>query len=414
MKEKKFDGYGMFEQHPDYQKAIKRCANIYQRRYDLRSEFARDYTRIIFSQAYRRLKHKTQVFFAVEDDHVCTRSEHVNLVESISYTIAHQLGLNTELTKAIAVGHDLGHAPFGHGGETILTQIAQSHQLDRFWHEKNSLHFVDHIELLEDNQHNQYNLNLTYAVRDGIISHCGEMNQKNIIKREEYIDLNNYTKAGLYNPYTWEGCVVKMSDKIAYLARDIEDALRLKVLKQTKVDKLKLLINNVCKEYKFTAINNGTIVNYFIQDVCKNSNLSDGIALSDEAHEIMKIIMKFNYENIYLIDRLKIHANYVKLILNSIFDFLLKYDKLAKEKNTNIIDELLKDRDNYPQIIDSFICWLEKYSKITGMKRPEIYQNKIIYDFTKDDKAIIRCIIDYLSGMSDEYIIKIFNELISF
>ena len=118
-----------------------------------------------------------------------------------------------------------------------------------------------------------------------------------------------------------------MSDKIAYLARDIEDALRLKVLKQTKVDKLKLLINNVCKEYKFTAINNGTIVNYFIQDVCKNSNLSDGIALSDEAHEIMKIIMKFNYENIYLIDRLKIHANYVKLILNSIFDFLLKYDK---------------------------------------------------------------------------------------
>ena len=240
------------------------------------------------------------------------------------------------------------------------------------------------------------------------------MNQKNIIKREEYIDLNNYTKAGLYNPYTWEGCVVKISDKIAYLARDIEDALRLKVLKQTKVDKLKLLINNVCKEYKFTAINNGTIVNYFIQDVCKNSNLSDGIALSDEAHEIMKIIMKFNYENIYLIDRLKIHANYVKLILNSIFDFLLKYDKLAKEKNTNIIDELLKDRDNYPQIIDSFICWLEKYSKITGMKRPEIYQNKIIYDFTKDDKAIIRCIIDYLSGMSDEYIIKIFNELISF
>ncbi|MFQ7842216.1 MAG: metal-dependent phosphohydrolase, partial [Thomasclavelia spiroformis] len=116
----------------------------------------------------------------------------------------------------------------------------------------------------------------------------------------------------------------------------------------------------------------------------KNSNLSDGIALSDEAHEIMKIIMKFNYENIYLIDRLKIHANYVKLILNSIFDFLLKYDKLAKEKNTSIIDELSKDRNNYPQIIDSFICWLEKYSKIIGMKRPEIYQNKIIYDFTKD------------------------------
>ena len=74
------------------------------------------------------------------------------------YTIAHQLGLNTELTKAIAVGHDLGHAPFGHGGETILTDIAKSHDLDKFWHEKNSLHFVDHIELLEDNNHYQHNL----------------------------------------------------------------------------------------------------------------------------------------------------------------------------------------------------------------------------------------------------------------
>ena len=405
MTKKIFEHVAMNENNPDFQKAISRLKPLYQRSNDLRSEFGRDYTRIIFSLAYRRLKHKTQVFFAVKDDHVCTRSEHVNLVESISYTIANYLGLNTELTKAIAVGHDLGHAPFGHGGERIIDEIAKEYGLQSFWHEQNSLHFIDEIETLEDNSHHHHNLNLTYAIRDGIISHCGEMNQKNIIKREEYIDLNNYTKAGLYNPYTWEGCVVKMSDKIAYLARDIEDALRLKVLKQTKVDKLKLLINNVCKEYKFTAINNGTIVNYFIQDVCKNSNLSDGIALSDEAHEIMKIIMKFNYENIYLIDRLK---------LNSIFDFLLKYDKLAKEKNTNIIDELLKDRDNYPQIIDSFICWLEKYSKITGMKRPEIYQNKIIYDFTKDDKAIIRCIIDYLSGMSDEYIIKIFNELISF
>ena len=336
MTKKIFEHVAMNENNPDFQKAISRLQPLYQRSNDLRSEFGRDYTRIIFSLAYRRLKHKTQVFFAVKDDHVCTRSEHVNLVESISYTIANYLGLNTELTKAIAVGHDLGHAPFGHGGERIIDEIAKEYGLQSFWHEQNSLHFIDEIETLEDNSHHHHNLNLTYAIRDGIISHCGEMNQKNIIKREEYIDLNNYTKAGLYNPYTWEGCVVKMSDKIAYLARDIEDALRLKVLKQTKVDKLKLLINNVCKEYKFTAINNGTIVNYFIQDVCKNSNLSDGIALSDEAHEIMRIIMKFNYENIYLIDRLKIHANYVKLILNSIFDFLLKYDKLLKPHSKEI------------------------------------------------------------------------------
>ena len=150
------------------------------------------------------------MFFAVKDDHVCTRSEHVNLVESISYTIANYLGLNSELTKAIAVGHDLGHAPFGHGGERIINELAKKYGLESFWHERNSLHFIDNIETLEDNLHHRQNLNLTYAVRDGIISHCGEMNQKCIVKRNEYIDLNDYTSAGLYNPYTWEGCVVEV------------------------------------------------------------------------------------------------------------------------------------------------------------------------------------------------------------
>ena len=133
--------------------------------------------------------------------------QHINLLLSLIHiSIANYLGLNTELTKAIAVGHDLGHAPFGHGGERIIDEIAKEYGLQSFWHEQNSLHFIDEIETLEDNSHHHHNLNLTYAIRDGIISHCGEMNQKNIIKREEYIDLNNYTKAGLYNPYTWEGC----------------------------------------------------------------------------------------------------------------------------------------------------------------------------------------------------------------
>lgn len=408
MKKKKFDGYGMFEQHPDYQKAIKRCANIYQRRYDLRSEFARDYTRIIFSQAYRRLKHKTQVFFAVEDDHVCTRSEHVNLVESISYTIAHQLGLNTELTKAIAVGHDLGHAPFGHGGETILTQIAQSHQLDRFWHEKNSLHFVDHIELLEDNQHNQYNLNLTYAVRDGIISHCGEMNQKYIQKRKEYIDLNDYQYAGEYNPYTYEGCVVKMADKIAYLARDIEDALRLHVLKQSQIDELRDQLNQM-GTYQFYAINNGSVVNYFIHDVVENSSVEKGIGLSQEAFDKMKVIMKFNYQNIYLIKRVQIHEKYVSLILNSLFDFLYDY-----KQYDDFIQKLKHDLNQYPKLIGHYLTWLEKYAYIKQYPRKEQYKNQIVYDFEKDFQAFEKSIIDYLAGMSDAFIIQVFNELISF
>lgn len=414
MTKKLFEDVAMNESNPDYANAIERLEPLYQRSNDLRSEFGRDYTRIIFSQAYRRLKHKTQVFFAVEDDHVCTRSEHVNLVESVSYTIANYLGLNTELTKAIAVGHDLGHAPFGHGGEKIINQLAKEHGIEAFWHERNSLHFIDDIETLEDNEHYRHNLNLTYAIRDGIISHCGEMNQKSIKKRDKYINLDNYTTAGQYNPYTWEGCVVKMADKIAYLARDIEDALRLKVLKENKVEVLKASLNHISTNYQFSAINNGTIVNYFIQDVCNNSNLQDGIALSSEAFEIMKTIMSFNYKNIYLIDRLQIHSNYVNLILNSIFDFFIKYDLMARDSNTNMINELIKDKEQFPHAINGFIHWLEKYSKMNGLKRSDIYQNKVIYDFISDDKAIVKSVLDYLSGMSDAYIIQIFNELISF
>lgn len=119
---------------------------------------------------------------------MCTRSEHVNLVDSVSYTIANYLGLNTELTRSIAVGHDLGHAPFGHGGEKIINTLCKENDLPAFGM-KNSLYFVDEIETLEDDHHIRRNLNLTYAIRDGIISHCGEMNQKSIQKRNEYIDL---------------------------------------------------------------------------------------------------------------------------------------------------------------------------------------------------------------------------------
>jgi dGTPase len=400
----KFEDYKMCETHPDYLKAIKRQKELYTRRNDLRSEFGRDYTRIIFSQGYRRLKHKTQVFFAVKDDHVCTRSEHVNLVESISYTIASQLGLNTELTKAISVGHDIGHAPFGHGGETILSKLCTDHGLEKFWHEKNSLRFVDNIELLEDNEHYSYNLNLTYAVRDGIISHCGEMNQKFIQRRNEYIDLNDYEYPGQYNPYTYEACVVKMSDKIAYLARDIEDALRLNILDEKKVNELKEELNKVGK-YQFQAINNGSIVNYFIYDVIENSCIEKGIGLSDEAFLIMKKIMSFNYENIYLIKRVKVHINYVSLILNSIFDFLYEY-----HNKEDIIKELEKDKKDYPELISHYISWIIKYSNINKDFR---YKNKILYDLSNKND-IIQCIIDYLSGMSDDFIIKAFNELLTF
>ncbi|HOV11269.1 MAG TPA: HD domain-containing protein, partial [Bacteroidales bacterium] len=171
--------------------SIRREKAIYKKKDDIRSDFSRDYNRILHSKAYRRLKHKTQVFYATQNDHVCTRIEHVTHVASVSYSIANYLGLNTELTNAIAIGHDLGHAPFGHEGEYILRKIVMDEMGETFWHEKNSLFFVDKLETLPDLTNKDHNLNLTYAVRDGIISHCGEVNENAIFPRQELIRLED-------------------------------------------------------------------------------------------------------------------------------------------------------------------------------------------------------------------------------
>ena len=147
----KFETVAMNEKNPKWKNAIIREKELYSRNNEIRTDFERDYTRVINCNAYRRLKHKTQVFFSPESDHICTRIEHVAHVESISYTIARYLGLNTELTKAIATAHDIGHSPFGHEGERILSEISKRDLGYPFWHEKNGLEFVDNIDLLEDN-----------------------------------------------------------------------------------------------------------------------------------------------------------------------------------------------------------------------------------------------------------------------
>ena len=137
--------YSANENNPKWENIIKREKELYSREKDLRSAFERDYNRIINTTAYRRMKHKTQVFFSPTNDHICTRIEHIVHVESISYTIAKYLGLNTELTKAIATAHDIGHSPFGHAGERILSEISMRDIGISFWHEKNGVDMVDKI-----------------------------------------------------------------------------------------------------------------------------------------------------------------------------------------------------------------------------------------------------------------------------
>ena len=392
--------YSANENNPKWQNMIKREKELYSHNNEMRTEFERDYTRIVHCNAYRRLKHKTQVFFSPNNDHICTRIEHVTHVESISYTIAKYLGLNVELTKAIATAHDIGHSPFGHQGEKILSEISMRDIGKTFWHEKNGLEFVDKIELLEDNQKNNQNLNLTYAVRDGIVSHCGEIDENGLKPRDEYIDLNNYNKPNKYAPYTWEGCTVKIADKISYLGRDIEDAISLGILDE-HLEELYELLNYGRNE----VINNTVIINDLIYDLCNNSSTEKGLYFSDKMFNKIKEIKNFNYKNIYLSEKLKISIKYFELVINEIYNTLKKaYDP------ENIMSKMQEMKKFYPELIINFEEWLENY---WSLQRKTNSKNDVIVNI-KDEKEYYNAIIYYIAGMTDNFALEMYNKFIRF
>ena len=391
------------EQNEKWENMIKRQSKLYSRAEDMRSEFERDYTRILHCNAYRRLKHKTQVFFSPKSDHVCTRIEHVNYVESISNTIANYLGLNTELTRAISISHDIGHSPFGHKGEKVLSEISLRDMATSFWHEKNGVHFVDDIELLEDAKGDLKNLNLTYAVRDGIISHCGEIDENSLKPREELINLDDYTYPNQYNPYTWEGCVVKISDKISYIGRDLEDALHLNLLDKEKIEELKGILGIKSEE----TLNNPNIINELITDICNNSSIDKGLCFSNEKLDLINKIKDFNYKNIYSHPRLDASNEYFRIIINRIYNTL----KMAYS-STNLLENLNNLEKFYPETIYSFKDWLYKYSNTTIRQHTNL-KNKIVYNI-ENEKDYNRAIIDFIAGMTDNFAIDIYNEIIRF
>lgn len=407
---KKFESVCANEKNPKWQKIIERKVPLYQRENDRRTEFQRDYTRVLFSNSYKRMRNKTQVFYSPSNDHICTRMDHVNYVASISYTIANNLGLNTELTRTIAVLHDLGHSPFGHSGERILSKISQEDLGKRFWHEKNGVELVDKYELLENDKGFKANLDLTYAVRDGIISHCGEVDENAIRPRDEAIDLDEYVSVNQYQSYTWEGCVVKVSDKISYIVRDIEDAISLKILDADDVNELKQILG--IKEGE--NFDNGKITYDLIQDVIENSTPEKGICFSEEKLNLMNQIKRFNYEKIYFSDKLKTTEKYYDLVLTTIYDF---YKKLYNEGTFEIKNKI----DLYGSAILEFLNWLEVYSINFKTDYEEYkndndlaaYDNMKFLDMTKKED-VYEGIIEYISGMTDKKAIDTFHKLIGF
>lgn len=406
--EKKFSKHSTIDGNAKWEQSISRSGTIKVRKDDIRTEFWRDYNRLLHSNAYRRLKHKTQVFHSTSNDHICTRIEHVSHVASVSYTICDYLGLNTELALAIALGHDIGHAPFGHDGEHILSDLAKNSYGGNFWHEKNSLHFADSIELLQNSEGIYSNLSLTYAVRDGLISHCGEVDEKSIFPRNEIIDLQNISRPNEHSPFTWEAAVVKIADKISYLGRDIEDALALNILEKNQLEELSEILTTINSE-PFKVINNTVLIHRFVIDLCNNSYPTDGLCFSEPYRLAINKIKHFNYKHIYLHPRLNNYEKYCKLIIESLFN--------ALSINNTVIDphSFIENQSKfYPSLIMHFKNWLIKYSNYApNLRSTNNYQNVIIYDIHKK-RDYNKAIIDFLSAMTDKFALEMYNELIRF
>lgn len=306
----------------------------------IRTEFQRDRDRIIYSKSFRRLKHKTQVFLSPEGDHYRTRLTHTLEVSQISRTIARALNLNEDLTEAIALGHDLGHSPFGHAGEEALNNIYKNYVPGAsFKHHEQSLRVVDYLE--KDGE----GLNLTFEVREGILRHTKG--------REKMFNSKN-------KPAALEAQIVKISDRLAYINHDIDDALRAKIIKENDLPTscLKILGNSTSSR-----------INTMIKDIIKNSFNQPKICMSKEVSESTEILKEFMFKQVYN---------------NS-------PAKEDEEKAVNLIKKL-------------FIYFMEQPI--------EIPKNLVLnnLDLKKiEDRARIVC--DYIAGMTDRYAMTLFKSI---
>ena len=294
----------------------------------LRTIFQRDRDRIIHCKSFRRLKHKTQVFLIPEGDHYRTRLTHTLEVSQIARTIAKSLRLNEDLTEAIALGHDLGHTPFGHAGEAVLNKLLP----------QGFEHCVQSVRLVEKIERNGEGLNLTKEVRDGILNH---------------------RISG--NPKTLEGKIVRISDKIAYINHDIDDAITANILKETDLPKdVTDIIGNTVK----------TRIDFLIKDIVHNSYNKNDIIMSDDVNNAITKLRKWLFENVY-------NNNNEKNIAK------------REEKKAQKVVEILFNY--YKEHFDSMP---EEYIKLLN-----------------DGEEKLQVVADYISGMTDDYAIFKFKEL---
>lgn len=347
-----------------------------RRREDVRGPYFRDQTAIIHSTPFRRLKHKTQFFYSPKNDHVCTRIEHVIHVATIAATICKGLSqkgweLNSELAYAIGLGHDLGHAPFGHAGEEALDKCLKPYG-KAFVHEVNSYRVVEHLS------EKGCGLNLTYGVKDGIITHNGEKFERTIVPCAEKKDLE-LIKDRSCMPSSYEGCIVRFSDKIAYLGRDMEDAIMSGLVKSSDVppDVKKIL-----------GRSNSSIINTLVLDMIKSSAREAAPCFSEDKFQAVRKLKEFNYMRIYdhklLLEYKTLCQNAVRTLFEHLLDCRMKFG-----------NDYNRYRRSHFQLDRTFGHYLRELERFYSAERSEPYQT----------------VVDYISGMTDTYALEAFTEI---
>ena len=313
-----------------------------------------DADRILHSLAYARYIDKTQVFSLIPNDHITHRVLHVQLVSKIARTIGRFLRLNEDLIEAIAYGHDIGHPPFGHDGERNLTELCMEYGLPPFIHSVQGVHFLRRVE------RKGRGCNLSLQVFDGILCHDGEIHCPSISphRGKTFKTLDEEIKAKLSSPQTdlrpmtLEGCVVRMADVISYVGRDIEDAIRLCLVRRDQIP-------GHCR--KILGDTNGTIVYRLVEDLIKSSLYRDEIAFSHEVVNALAELKAFNMEFIYMNPRIKTESSKIKDLYRILFERFL--DDLQKDRNESVIfrdylngmDDSYTQEQSYETIVRDFI-----------------------------------------------------------
>lgn len=293
-----------------------------------RQNFSVDVDRILHSHAYARYIDKTQVFYLIKNDHITHRVLHVQLVSKIARTIGRFLQLNEDLIEAIALGHDIGHTPFGHDGERVLSSICFDLGIGYFHHNVQSVHFLENVE------RKGKGWNLCLQTLDGILCHDGEVHNQMLAPARERsfealdreIELKTNDPETALIPMSLEGCVVRLADTISYIGRDVEDAIRLGLIKRSDLpwDSVDVLGDT-----------NGTIVYNLVTDVIRNSHGKPHIAFSSEVSEALRHLKQFNLERIYMNERIKTHLATIKKLFEVLFEKFLT--DVEQENHSSVI-----------------------------------------------------------------------------